>query len=190
MHDIENRHSDSKDPEFHPTRKDIRRVRSMFPLPPELVTHIFDLAEYWAYSQKTRSDVCRFRDDANEQYLQSGPIRGGEFSRPLRRLIVTTNSKDQGWSSYPNDYGTRQNSWTWFDLTLDDGKTGAEIVRVEVVRNIHAGSGFEEYLAVIEDENILKQAKEGDRLSIWVRTMYLGWCNEVQSVKIETWVAC
>lgn len=175
--------------EFNPTPEDVGLVRSIFPLPPELVTVILDLAEYWAYSQKIRSVAGRF-SDADQRYIQSEVIHGGEFLYPLRRLVITTNSKDQGWSSYPGDQGTRRNSWTWFELTLDDGETGGETARVEVMRNIHGGSEFETHRAVIEDERILKQAKQGDRLSVWVRAKYPGWCNHVQSVKIEVWIAC
>ena len=187
--EIADPHRGPEDPEFHPTPQDIGLVRSCFPLPPELVTLILDFAEYWVYSQTIRSDYCRFYA-ANERYLQSEPILGGEFSRPLRRLVVTTRSKDQGWSSYLDDHGTRENSWTWFELTLDDGSAGEEIMRVEVMRNIHAGLTFETHLAVIEDKRILDRAKEGDKLSVWARAMYPAWCNNVQSVKIEAWVAC
>jgi len=179
----------SEDTEFRPTPNDITLVRSMFPLPPEIVTHILDLAEYWAYSRRIRSDLGRFYD-ANMRYLRSGLIQGGEFTYPLRRLVITTDSKDQGWSSYAESQGTREGSWTWFELALDDGNTGDEIVRVEVVRNIHAGLTFEEHRAVIEDRQVLKQAKKGDRLSVWVRAMYPGWCNHVRSVQIEVWSAC
>ena len=109
---------------------------------------------------------------------------------PLRRLVVTTDSRDQGWSIYPESHGTREGSWTWFELTLDDGETGDEIVRVEVVRNIHAGWKFDKHRAVIEDERVLKRARKGDRLSVWVRAMYPGWENWIQSVEIEAWSAC
>ena len=105
-------------------------------------------------------------------------------------MVVTTDSRDQGWSSYPAAHGTREGSWTWFELALDDGETGDEIVRVEVVRNVHAGRGFIRHRAVIEDDRILKQAKKGDLLSVWVRAMYPGWKNYVHSVKIEAWSAC
>ena len=175
--------------EFYPTPKDIALVRSMFPLPPELVTEILDLAQYWVYSCSISSKSLRF-ENVNARYLQSTPIQGGEFLHALRRLVITTESKDQGWSSYPKDRGTRNNSWTWFELTLDDGEMGDEIVRVEVVRNIHAGLTFEKYQAIIEDERILKQAKKGDTLSVWARAMYPGWSNYVKSVGIEAWVAC
>jgi len=178
-----------EDLESHPTPNDIALIRSMFPLPPELVTQILDLAEYWVYSERTRSDLFRFYE-ANVRYLRSGPIQGGEFTYPLRRLVITTDSKDQGWSSYPKSQGTREGSWTWFELALDDGKTGDEIVRVEVVRNVHAGLTFEDHRAVIEDGQVLKLAKRGDRLSVWVRAMYPGWCNHVRSVQIEAWSAC
>jgi len=62
-------------------------------------------------------------------------------------------------------------------------------VRVEVVRNIHAGQTFERYQIVIEDEQILKQAKKGDRLSMWVRALYPGWVNRVRLAQIEAWSA-
>ena len=185
-------HDQEKEPEdleFHPTPQDVALVRSLFPLPPELVTQILDSAEYWALSRVTRPDSNYFRD-ANVRYLQSPPIQAGEFTHPLRRLVITTDSKDQGWSSYTETQGTREGSWTWFELTLDDGETGDEIVRVEVVRNIHAGQEYVKHRAVIEDERVLKQAKKGDRLSVWVRAMYPGWQNCVRLVKIEAWSAC
>jgi hypothetical protein len=175
--------------EFHPTLEDITLVRYILPLPAELVTAILDRAGYWFYSRATRSDLCQFYH-ANKRYLQSEPIQGGDFTYPLRHLVITTHSKDQGWSSYPKDHGTRGNSWTWFELTFDDGATDDAIVRVEVMRNIHAGSEFEIRRTVIEDETILKQAKKGDRLSVWARAAFSGWCNQVLSVEIETSVAC
>ena len=183
------RDEEPEDLEFHPTPTDIARLRSMLPLPPELVTQILDLAEYWTVSGVTRLDSNQF-SDANIRYLQSGHIEGGDFTHPLRRVVVTTDSKDQGWSSYPETQGTRDDSWTWFELTLDDGETDDEIVRVEVVRNIHAGRGFVRHRAVIEDERVLKQAKKGDRLSVWVRAKYPGWKNWVRLVTIEAWSAC
>ena len=36
----------SKDLEFYPTPSDISLIRSLLPLPPELITQILDLAEY------------------------------------------------------------------------------------------------------------------------------------------------
>ena len=180
-----------EDSEFHPTPEDIALVRSSLPLPPELVTQILDLAGYWALSRATRSDpTCSTFRDANARFLRSSPIQGGEFTHPLRRVVITTDSKDQGWSSYRETQGTREGSWTWFELSLDDGGADYEMARVEIVRNIHAGQRFEKYRAVIEDERILKQAKKGDRLSVWVRAMYPGWVNSVQSVEIEIWSAC
>ena len=174
---------------FHITPEHIALVRLVFPLPPELITQILDLAEYWAYSQTICLDQGRFHN-ANVRYLRSNPIQGGEFTHPLRRVVVTTDSKDQGWSSYPDTHGTHEGSWTWFELTLDDGGTGGEMVRVEVVRNVHAGFEFERYRTVIEDGRILRLAKKGDQLSVWVRANYPGWCNHVRSVQIEVWSAC
>ena len=197
-----NRHRDARvsgyeqgerpeDSEFHPTPEDIALVRSSLPLPPELITQILDLAGYWTLSRVTRSDPSYARyTDANVRFLRSLPIQGGEFTHPLRRVVISTDSKDQGWSSYPETQGTREGSWTWFELSLDDGGTDDEMVRVEVVRNIHAGQRFEKHRAVIEDERILKQAKKGDRLSVWARAMYPGWVNSVRSVDIEVWSAC
>jgi hypothetical protein len=105
-------------------------------------------------------------------------------------VVVTTDSRDQGWSSYPESHGTREGGNTWFELTLDNGMTDEEIVRVEVVRNIHAGKAWDTHRAVIEDERVLKQAEEGDRLSVWVLASWAGWVNHVRLVQIEVWSAC
>ncbi len=176
------------DSEFHPTPNDIALVRCMFPLSPELVTQILDLAEYWVYSQKSRS-VYYFFHHANERYLLSEPIQGGDFMYPLRRVVITTVSKHEGFHSSPANK-VSPNSWNWFELTLDDGKTGNEIARVEV-ESIHSGREFERHQVAIDDELILKQATKGNQLCVWVRAVYPGWHSfYVRSVKIETWSAC
>lgn len=53
-------------------------------------------------------------------------------------LHVIADSKDQGWSSYPNEKGTRT-SHTWGELRLST----QPFSRYLVFRNIHAGSTYE-----------------------------------------------
>jgi hypothetical protein len=56
-------------------------------------------------------------------------------------VVVTTVSKDQGWSGDLRRYhGTYEASWTWFELTVENPKTGEEKYRTEVIRNVHAGT--------------------------------------------------
>ena len=44
----------------------------------------------------------------------------------FRKVIITFCAKDQGWSSFPQHHRTFENSWTWFDLLIEDGTTKKE----------------------------------------------------------------
>ncbi|GFR43462.1 hypothetical protein Agub_g4545, partial [Astrephomene gubernaculifera] len=50
---------------------------------------------------------------------------------------VEAESHDQGWSSYPEDRNTRNNSWTWVELQLYD--THGDLVPAGVHRRAHDG---------------------------------------------------
>jgi len=74
--------------------------------------------------------------DGSVSYLTSEPIPSG---KRLKKVVVTVVSKDQGWSSFPDDHGTYRGSWTWFELSVGPPSAeSGERWRGEVVRNLHA----------------------------------------------------
>jgi hypothetical protein len=80
-------------------------------------------------------------EDSNYRYIRTKPIYTHEFVHGLCGVIVTVVSKDQGWSSDNQKYhGTYEASWTWFELTLENPRTGDEKLRKEIFRNVHAGA--------------------------------------------------
>jgi hypothetical protein len=173
------------------TPDSIMEVRSLFSIPPELVTPILDYAQYWVRQTSThQSPGLEIFYNCNTRYLRTPPLAGGQFTHPLRQVVITTLSKDQGWSSDdPRYHGTREASWTWFELTLEDHETGEEKYRTEIVRNIHAGTEVNQHVKCINDSHLIGLAEKGDTLSVWVRAMYMGWSNQVRSVTVETFVA-
>jgi len=177
---------------FIVTPNSIEEVRSLFTsLPPEIITPILDYAQYWAKNTCARLNPSPTQHrNCNTRYLTTLPLSEGHFRHPLRQVVITTVSKDQGWSSDNRRYhGTREASWTWFELTLESQETGEEKYRTEIVRNIHAGAEMVEYRRCINDPRLLELAEKGDTLSVWVRAMFPGWVNYVSSVVIETFVA-
>lgn len=158
-------------------------------LPAELVTLILELAQYWICSVTARQEQTPKRfSNANFRYLRTEPLNSGDLMRPLRRVTITTISKDQGWSGEPENHGTYTASWTWFELTLDS-PSGEEKYRTEIVRNVHAGESFLKHVRDVNDPELFALAEKGDTLSVWVRAKYPGWANHVDSVEIKTYVA-
>lgn len=103
-------------------------------------------------------------------------------------------SRDQGWSSYPDDHGTYRGSWTWFEakkgdasiLGEEEGERNSEgqdlhsdlnvrdpaelpsmVEGREIVRNIHAGQLWHKHV-------ISWAADDEDANGEWVRDMKRG----------------
>ena len=116
-------------------------------------------------------------------YLTSKPIPSGT---KLRKVVITVVSKDQGWSSSPDDHGTYRGSCTWFELSVgSSSETPAEKWRGEVVRNLHAHGDFKKHTIEILDKGLYEKAESGDVLTVWAHAEYLGWRNTVKKVKIR-----
>jgi len=122
-----------------PSRHDIYHVAFLLQqkLPPELVPTIIDYAELWLRSHTFTTQERGVHDLSGRiaapfpeevsglTHISSLPI--GEVQdeaengialvglHPIRRIDFTIESRDQGWSSFPNDHGTERNSWTWFE---------------------------------------------------------------------------
>ena len=106
--------------------------------------------------------------------------------RTLRKVIVTVVSKDQGWSNYPDDYGTYRNSSTWFELSVGSpSKDPGEKWRGVVVRNLHAHGDFKKHTIEISDGDLHEKAKGGDILTVWALAKSSDCKNTVKKVKIR-----
>jgi hypothetical protein len=131
-----------------------------------------------------REEIIRVSNNS-VSYLTSKPIPKG---KKLKKVVITVVSKDQGWSSFPDDYGTYRNSWTWFDLSVGppSKKDSEEKWRGEVTRNIHAHDEFKEHtIEIPADEGLYEKAESGDVLTVWACAQFPGWENTVKKVVIR-----
>ena len=121
--------------------------------------------------------------DASVPYVVSRPIPEG---KALRKVVITVISKDQGWSSYLEDYGTYRNSWTWFELSVGPSTKGSrEKWRGVVVRNLLAHHNFKEHTIEISDRELYEKAESGDVLTVWALAKFSGSMNMVKKVKVR-----
>ena len=126
-----------------------------------------------------REEVLRVSNDS-VPYLVSRPIPAG---KALKKVVITVISKDQGWSGHTSDHGTYQNSWTWFELSVESDS--GEKWRGEVVRNLHAHGDFKEHTIEILDGELYEKAESGDVLTVWALAKFSGWKNTVKKVKVR-----
>jgi hypothetical protein len=170
-------------------------------LPLELVTPILNYAEYWLRNTYACDEVVDVHQQnfnrGNCKYLCTTPIGNDGLSgiKRVKKVVFVTESKDQGWSSYPDDHGTYQGSWTWFEVRAGDADAvedncegnrddreqmnGYNDSRApeeprwmagegrEVTRNIHAGKGWHRHV-------ITWAAADEDENGEWVRKLRKG----------------
>jgi hypothetical protein len=159
--------------------------------PPELVEIILHAAEYYPHS--IFAMPTRYFDhplavrDGRLQAVLTLPIVDSEF---ISRVVIRTESHDQGWSSYPNDQGTFNNSWTWLNLVLVRNPTESAPSETppdwRIYTNLHASRTWQIKEVVLDRSNeIIGALRPGDSLAIWGEARYPGWVNIVRSANIE-----
>ncbi|KAK2747592.1 hypothetical protein FQN55_004946 [Onygenales sp. PD_40] len=77
------------------------------------------------------------------RYLSSGPLGllNPNEQHPVRKVVFTITSRDQGWSSFPEFQGTYANSYSWFEANIR-GVSGRIRNNRQVIVNIHAGREY------------------------------------------------
>lgn len=183
------------------TQRDLSRI-----MPAEIVARIIEDAQGWKVSKYSCAGVVhghpadpfsenttcpRFVQDDSVSILYTDKIDGSLIT-PLRRVVVQTISKDQGWSSYPRDHGTHNNSWTWFDIALVRNEDGEEkeIIRRKLWSNVHASRQMTVHVADLKcGDDIVDKAIRGDRLCIWASARFPGWRCEIEKVRIWIFIA-
>ncbi|EFJ53115.1 hypothetical protein VOLCADRAFT_102740 [Volvox carteri f. nagariensis] len=72
-------------------------------------------------------------------------------------VTVSVEAHDQGWSSYPEDFNTYRNSWTWGELVLvgEDGKPVHPDDPDRLYTNLHAISEWQQHTKVLGPDSQL-----------------------------------
>ncbi|WFD26227.1 hypothetical protein MNAN1_001204 [Malassezia nana] len=171
-------------------------------MPPELIQRICMEAGEGLLCTVSRDEDAVYSNNANAVYVTTPPLSSSWVRGFVLSVTVDTWSHDQGWSSeLRRDWlGTYQGSYTWWELTLDrpsrplprtdagnqDPDATEEIHRVHVCHNIHASREYKHHTITFDyDHPLVRDIQQGDRLSLWVRTQYPGWCNFVRSAQIH-----
>lgn len=184
-------------------------------LPADVVPAILDYAEYWVKS----SANCTYHMTVTEDDLRVGsrtadspefqgplyhtsPLIAGDYEElsplhPLRKVVFTITSKDQGWSDYRQDHGTYNNSWTWFEATvLDWGSVAPEIPARRICINIHAGRDWKTHKVTWTWDSEDKSESEwitrlcrGQKIGINVWAQFAGWSNSIRAATIDIYTA-
>mmetsp|Transcript_33400 Transcript_33400/g.34032 ORF Transcript_33400/g.34032 Transcript_33400/m.34032 type:complete len:346 (+) Transcript_33400:105-1142(+) len=112
-------------------------------LPSQLIGIVLEWAGYSASLRKTCSDHTSGSNNENRTHMTYN-MKYIPYFTPIR-FSINVESKDQGWSSYPEQHGTRtSNAWCELGLSFTNQ-------RFPVCRNIHAGRDWE--LQVKEFDN-------------------------------------
>ncbi|KAJ7821943.1 hypothetical protein B0H14DRAFT_3732865, partial [Mycena olivaceomarginata] len=160
----------------------------------KLVPVILDLAEYWAVSSTRRSTpqgTIYTQDSPEEPYITL-KITGGSKA-PLRRLVFTTKSRDQGWSDHTGNIGTYRESCSWFEAGNGSLQT---LSRRRIQNNLHGSSKLRDHRNVwVHDgptaiSDWMHTFRSGDVVEVYPRAMYKGWVNHVYAIEVVAYTCC
>ena len=179
-------------------------------LPAELVLQILDHPSRWRlisanFESCTLSSPTSVTAHAESIDVASTPPFTARQVSLLRKLAFTFQSKDQGWSSYPDDRGTFRNSWTWFEARVEkpvrtgstvsqevgddeEGMSAGHNQRLRLQANRHAGDELEEYrIEYGLSKDMVRSLQPGDRVILSAHAQFGGWVNFVNQAAIEIW---
>jgi hypothetical protein len=164
---------------------------------PDLIPEVLDLAEYWIVTSAARAS-------RRAEFTQSNAGRAYVIASlpdylpvgSVRKIAFSTVSRDQGWSSFPEQHGTYENSNTWFEVVVyePDPYELARVVtpRMRIITNVHAGKEWKKHDVVWthddEDEEVrlvVKGIKGGQRVALTAWAQYPGWKNNVSSASVD-----
>ena len=165
--------------------------RSKFTLPMDLILEIFQFANIVPRIRTERIALLSSYDNYDAVYMSSTTIL------ILRHFVPTSihfevESRDQGWSSYPEDQGKR-NSCTWIEASLSEADGTASTTRCHLFTNIHAGQDFECQEIRCDAQSLLVKdmtalADRGEfplTIRMHARSRYPGWRIFIRRAAVE-----
>lgn len=163
-------------------------------LPPELIFQILALPSRWLLlsSHSLCAPTSISSTEGERVVVGTPPLRAGHLSL-MRKITFKFTSKDQGWSSFPEDLGTFRNSWTWFEVGIihngqkksidQDGEANLPERVYFLQRNKHAWDELESYCVEFEaGHQLFADLQEGDAVVLWAKARFPGWTNHVHKV--------
>lgn len=138
--------------------------------------------------ERTSSHRAQDGEDMDQPYVVARLHDKRLFE--LCSVRTSVESHDQGWSSFPEDYNTERNSWTWGELVVRDG---VQVTRTRLFTNLHAVAQWQTHTHEIVDEHVLNELMRKDNqtsehtveVCIVLRAMFPGWRMYVREATIE-----
>ncbi|KAK6537180.1 hypothetical protein TWF694_011377 [Orbilia ellipsospora] len=183
---------------------DVLNVYGMFTiklkLPPKATKSILDYASYWAKHRVSKTETMSVDEKVLHTPYLSIPILGPS----VRRILFRTKSHDQGWSSYREQQGTYEGSYSWIEIRVhlrdsnspsklvDDTKRQDALKTRRLQSNVHARWESTEHtndwdITNTDDTEIasfLSALRFEDRLLINPRAMFSGWECHIDEAEI------
>jgi hypothetical protein len=157
---------------YSPSREDVVATRAVLRnfLPLDITDIILNIAEYYprliSVLPPHHLDNPLTVSEGRRQVVVSPPIQRPDS---ISRVLIQTESHDQGWSSYPQDQGTFRNSWTWLDLgVVRNTSGGIPAPEWRIYTNVHASDEWQPKEVILDISNETVGALlPGDSLAIW-----------------------
>ncbi|CAG8557781.1 8605_t:CDS:2 [Gigaspora margarita] len=141
--------------------------------------------EYWYDDERRKLNLL---------YLTGSLPTSIETVTPkCKKIEITCESHDQGWSDYPESHGT-YDSHTWGEVSIittthnyDDkfivynAVEKEPKIRYKVYTNKHADYSWQVHNYVfLSDHPLVQSLQPGDFVGLWIRSRYPGWCNYIK----------
>ncbi|CAG8509123.1 20810_t:CDS:2 [Dentiscutata erythropus] len=133
--------------------------------------------------------------------LPTSPTSNDTVIPKCKEIVITCESHDQGWSSYPQDNGTYNNSWTWGEISIITSKQNNNLqdqlinyeaiekqpkTRFRVYTNKHADKNWQVHKQeFFSDHPLVQSLQPGDIVGLWIRSDFPGWCNYIKRAEIK-----
>ena len=146
---------------------------------------ILDYAEVWN-SITTRTDAAFEKGNCCSLYLRLTLPNDEMVTRGIRKLEVTVDSHDQGWSSYPHNHNTMRGSWTFGEVWVRNSEGEKVYSYTRVYTNIHAcknwklqSKSFDRY------DEIMLYLKPGYSVDLMLVACFPGWVNSTRFAEMK-----
>ena len=164
---------------------DIRHVRMLLRnfVPTEIADIILHQAEYYHVVSANVERPLTIVDQRS--YRADVPILSLTFNDPgdedllssILRVSLVIEGHDQGWSGFPQDKGTTNNSWTWYSIGTADPHTHEE----RLATNLHAVRDTQTHSFDCDRDSDIVQMIRRDRvIQVWAHARYVCFfCNGI-----------
>ncbi|CAG8500907.1 6576_t:CDS:2, partial [Dentiscutata heterogama] len=108
--------------------------------------------------------------------LPTSPTSTDAVIPKCKEIVITCESHDQGWSSYPQDRGTYNNSWTWGEVSIITSKQN---------NNLQDNNWQVHKQEFFSDHPLVQSLQLGDIVGLWIRSEFPGWCNYIKQAEVK-----